>query len=101
MSSEDIYTPEYPSLMENSTLIPLDLSFNLIKCVSYYSYTLSNITPHQCVNYTLSLLDEKYVVVHTESGIIRGEEYANWGADDTYIDNLMQKKVMKLKEEGI
>tara|TARA_B100000035_G_C21015148_1_gene561434 strand:- start:542 stop:868 length:327 start_codon:yes stop_codon:yes gene_type:complete len=108
MSNEIMNTDEcceeYPNMfIESRSMRHLDPSFNLVQTnsITYYTYTLDNFQPHKSVEYTISLFNKLHQVVYLERGTIEGEEYANWGADDTYIDDLMQNKVMKMKEEGV
>ena len=77
----------------------LERPFNLTKYVTNYRYYLNNLIPNKSVQYEIHFLGENEVVVNISVGIIEGEEYEKWGADDAYIKDLVHSKAMEQLKE--
>jgi hypothetical protein len=66
----------------------------LVKQINKYRYELMDFKPHLSVSYQILCYNLKDVFIKVLTGIIEGEEYANWSNDDKYIDDLMKQKVI-------
>ena len=61
-----------------------------------YRYFVSSIFPHKSASLVIILLDTSRNEVQRLYKVIEGEEYAGWGSDDTYLDELVEKEVKKV-----
>ena len=73
------------------------ITFTKTDLVTSYVYSIYNYQVHTSAQYTIYLRDASDNTVKEITGTIEGDTLANWGTDDTYIDNLMQNEVNKLK----
>ena len=58
-----------------------------------YSYAINDYCLHKHANRQITLYDENDIVVHFHNKVIQGEEFEKWGADDTYIDDIVKKEM--------
>lgn len=75
---------------------PIVLVETTTSTITKYRYALTEFVPHTEVSFHLYCYDESDKLVKHIMGKIEGEEYIAWGADDTYIDDLMKAKVSAL-----
>lgn len=61
-----------------------------------YRYFVSSVFPHKSASLVIILLDTSRNEVQRLYKVIEGEEYAGWGNDDTYLDELVEKEVKKV-----
>lgn len=87
------------SYIINPNTTYLDTSFNFVetKNVSLYYFDLHTVVPNTSVSYSIICLDDEKKEVLRIDGLIKGEEYDNWGQDDQYILDLIKSKVMSYK----
>lgn len=64
--------------------------------VASYRYCVSSVFPHKSASLVICLLDKDKCEVHRLHKELIKEEYANWGADDSYLDNIVEAEVKKL-----
>jgi hypothetical protein len=72
----------------------LDEAIVVSKLINKYRYELMDFRPHVSVSYLIYCYSSADVFIKVLTGKIEGEEYSNWGDDDTYIDDLMKSKVL-------
>ena len=60
--------------------------------ITGYSIVVNEIKLFQSANIRVIFYDENKTVFNVEIFSITGEEYSNWGTDDTYINNLVIQK---------
>ena len=60
--------------------------------ITGYSIVVNEIKLFQSANIRVIFYDENKTVFKVEIFSITGEEYSNWGTDDTYINNLVIQK---------
>lgn len=68
-------------------------SFCEIKTVHSYEYEIMGYVPHTEASYFIRLLGPNGEDLKSISGKIEGDDFANWGTDDTYLDNFIKTKV--------
>ena len=67
----------------------------LIKYVKY-TYTINDYCLHKHANIQIAFYDKLGNVVYFHNKKIEGPVFKAWGADDTYIDNLVKKEVEQI-----
>ena len=84
-------------------------SFNIIKVeeakprqenimkIKNYTYRINDYHLHISANIQIIFYDENDSVCYYHNKLLKDEEFRNWGADDTYIDNIVLAEVEKLK----
>ena len=77
------------------TAIPLDnpTAFCEIKTVHSYEYSIMEYKPHAYATYSIHLLGPNGEGLKNIDGKIEGDDFANWGTDDAYLDNYIKTKV--------
>lgn len=80
-------------LLDTSIALDTPTSFCEIKTVHSYEYNIMDYLPHTQATYHIRLLDSNKHELKSISGIIEGDDFANWGTDDTYLDNFIKTKV--------
>ena len=80
-------------LLDTSIALETPTSFCEIKTVHYYEYSIMDYQPHTAATYSIRLLDSNKRDLKSLHGKIEGDDFANWGTDDTYLDNYMKTKV--------
>lgn len=73
--------------------ITLDTPIDASVKIHSYAFTLNNIILHTGLSYTIFLYDSLSNPLFTIYGEITGQEYHNWGSDDTYMENLLLNKI--------
>ncbi len=68
-------------------------SFCEIKTVHSYVYSIMEYLPHTEATYRIQLLGPNGEGLKTINGKIEGDDFANWGTDDAYLDNYIKTKV--------
>jgi len=68
-------------------------SFCEIKTVHSYEYCIMEYQPHAEATYQIRLLGPNQEGLKTIISKIDGDDFANWGTDDTYLDNFIKTKV--------
>jgi hypothetical protein len=82
-----------------SAPIPVDFDYVSTTHVASYTYTVSRLVPFTCAEIIIVLYSDidrgfgKAIVM-----TIEGEEYSLWGNDDSYIADLVAKKVASLHQ---
>ena len=71
----------------------------LQKTFTHYSIAFENLMLHKGVTLVINLFNEES---HTHSihYKIEGDEYNQWGDDDTYIESIIQRELQKLHNEN-
>ena len=62
-----------------------------------YNYHIDHIKLNEYAVISIIFYDENQVYLCKKDVKIGGEEYANWGTDDIYIDNIVQREISKLR----
>ena len=62
-----------------------------------YNYHIDQIKLNEYAVISIIFYDENQVYLCKKDIKIEGEEYANWGTDDIYIDNIVQREISKLR----
>ena len=66
-----------------------------------YRVVFSDMVLHKEVTLNIHLYGESgYSVLHTIFRKIEGDEYSQWGDDDTYIESIVQRELQKLHTEN-
>ena len=68
-----------------------------IYTVHSYNYHIDQIKLNEYAVISIIFYDENQVYLCKKDFKIEGEEYANWGTDDSYIDNIVQREIAKLR----
>lgn len=58
-----------------------------------YRYFVSSVLPHKSASLVILLLDTSRNEVSRIHKVIEGDEYAGWGADDSYLDEVVDREV--------
>ena len=66
--------------------------------VHSYNYHIDQIKLNEYAVISIIFYDENQVYLCKKDVKIEGEEYANWGNDDIYIDNIVQREISKLRK---
>jgi len=75
------------------TEIDIDGVFTQTFQVKKYRFVLYNQVLHKSVTLNIYLLDADGNIVHTIPKVVEGEEYSSWGADDSYLESIVDKIV--------
>ena len=62
-----------------------------------YNYHIDHIKLNEYAVISIIFYDENQVYLCKKNVKIQGEEYANWGVDDSYIDNIVETIIDKMK----
>ena len=87
----DISNNVFNELYTNTIILttPIDAPLK----IHSYSFFLNNIVPHKSVSYNIHIYNRLGDHLFSIDGQINGQEYQNWGTDDTYIENLLVQKI--------
>jgi hypothetical protein len=77
----------------SGTEIDIDGVFTQTFQVKKYKFILYNQVLHKSVTLNIYLLDADGNIVHTIPKVVEGEEYSAWGADDSYLEGIVDKIV--------
>jgi hypothetical protein len=67
-----------------------------------YQVVFSDLVLHKEVTLNIHLYGESsHYVLHTICRKIEGEEYQQWGDDDSYIESIIQSELQKLSQIGL
>jgi len=62
-----------------------------------WTWRITQLIKNQLADVTVELWDEFEIEpVHSFIYLLEGEEYALWGTDDSYIDEIVEKEISKL-----
>ena len=61
-----------------------------------YTYRSNDYELHKHANIQISFYDKSGNIVHFHNKLVEGPVFKAWGADDTYIDNLVKKEVEQI-----
>jgi hypothetical protein len=75
--------------------IPLSAILTTTHQLGSYRYFISSVQPHKSASLVILLLDTDRNEVSRIHKIIEGDEYAGWGADDSYLDAIVDKEVRR------
>jgi hypothetical protein len=76
--------------------IPFEAVFVQTHEISSYRYCVSSVFPHKSASLVIILLDKAKLEVHRIYKDLVKEEYDNWGADDKYLDDIVEAEVKKV-----
>jgi hypothetical protein len=66
-----------------------------------YRVVFSDMVLHKEVTINIHLYGESgYSVLHTIYYKVEGDEYIQWGDDDSYIESIVQREIQKLNTES-
>jgi hypothetical protein len=63
------------------------------KYITYFSYEIEEFVASTKISFRVLLKDQNNRPVDVRRITVDGEEYANWGTDDSYIINLIATKI--------
>jgi len=66
-----------------------------------YTYRVNDYCLHKHANIQITLFDKLGMVVHFHNKMLEGEEFEAWGADDTYIDEIVKKEMELTNTNGL
>lgn len=81
MNSES--QPLYPNIKKTSTICKF--TYNILELILFKS-----------VRIAVYLYDENDILIDSTQFLFENTEYANWGANDSYIINLIKSKLQNL-----
>jgi len=76
--------------------IPFEAVFVQTHEISSYRYCVSSVFPHKSASLVIILLNKDKLEVHRIYKDLVKEEYENWGADDKYLDDIVEAEVKKV-----
>ena len=71
----------------------------LQKTFTHYSIQFENLVLHKEITLVINLFNQESHS-HSAHYKIEGEEYQQWGDDDSYIDSIIQRELQKLNTES-
>ena len=84
---------------------PLETPFNYeivsTHTATQYSIELRDLILHKEVSLVIHLSNEYGFIFNTIQYKIEGEEYNQWGDDDSYIEIIVQREVQKLSKRDL
>jgi len=69
--------------------------------ITNYSISLYSFILNYSVNIKVNVLDDTNQVINSFDTILEGDEYKNWGNNDNYITNLIEKKIHDLYPQSM
>ena len=87
--------------MASSGVLQTPLNFTKTESVvaTKYDWVLTSLILHHSIELVIFLYDDLGEVVHQVNRKIEGEEYNNWGTDDSHIENIIQAELDKLMQQ--
>ena len=85
----------------NSSNYKLKNPIQKITNITSYSISLYNFILNKSVTIQVNVLDDTNTVINQFSFILEGDEYNNWGNNDNYITNLIEKKIQALYPQSM
>ena len=82
--------------METSGVLEKPVDFTKTITATKYDWVLTNVILHTSIELVIFLYDDTGEIVRQIHRLISGEEYADWGTDDSYIENIIQAELAKL-----
>ena len=83
--------------MESSGVLEKPVDFTRTITATKYDWVLTSLILHTSIELVIFMYDESGEVIHQIHRLIDGEEYANWGVDDSYIENIIRIEITKLQ----
>ena len=83
--------------MESSGVLEKPVDFTRTITATKYDWVLTSLILHTSIELVIFMYDESGEVIHQIHRLINGEEYANWGVDDSYIENIIRTEITKLQ----
>ena len=83
--------------MESSGVLEKPVDFTRTITATKYDWVLTSLILHTSIELVIFMYDESGEVIHQIHRLIDGEEYANWGVDDSYIENIIRTEISKLQ----
>ena len=77
-------------------LVFTETTSNTFKAYSY-NYHIDHMKLNEYAIISIIFYDENQVYLCKKDVKIEGSQYANWGTDDSYIDNIVQAELSKLR----
>ena len=72
-------------------LVPIEIKHVCVKAIA----TVQSITLGISATISVVIMTEDNSVIDTRVYIMEGEDYANWGSDDLYIQHWVQEKLAR------
>jgi acetone carboxylase gamma subunit len=69
--------------------------------ITQYNINFSNFILNKSVTIQVNVFDDTNTVINQFSFILEGDEYNNWGNNDDYITNLIEKKIHDLYPQSM
>ena len=82
--------------METSGVLEKPVDFTKKITATKYDWVLTNVILHTSIELVIFLYDDTGEILQQIHRLISGEEYADWGTDDSYIENIIQAELAKL-----
>ena len=82
--------------METSGVLEKPVDFTKTITATKYDWVLTNVILHTSIELVIFLYDDTGEIPQQIHRLISGEEYADWGTDDSYIENIIQAELAKL-----
>jgi hypothetical protein len=73
--------------MNNLNVVPFDVT--TVKTVAYITININNIVLSQSAQINVTYYDASDNIVSINPLLLAGEDYSNWGANDSYIINFV------------
>ena len=73
----------------------------IITNITQYKISFSNLILNKSVTIQVNILDHTNTVINQFSFDLEGDEYNNWGNNDDYIINLIEKKIHDLYPQSM
>jgi len=77
--------------------LEVPIEYRKVFSISKYKSELCRLILHQEITLIIDLFNDEDNHIHQIVRKIEGDEYQNWGSDDSYIDTIIQNKINKMR----
>jgi len=77
----------------NSTTYHLSTPIQKVINITHYNICLYNFILNTSVTISVNILDENNKSIETFTLLLEGDDYNNWGNDDSYIKTFVETKI--------
>ena len=84
--------------MKTSGVLEKPVDFTKTITAMKYDWVLTNVILHTSIELVIFLYDDTGEIVRQIHRLIDGEEYANWGVDDGYMESIISTEINKLHQ---
>ena len=84
--------------MKTSGVLEKPVNFTKTITATKYDWVLTSLILHTSIELVIFLYNDVGEVIHQIHRLIDGEEYANWGVDDDYMESIISTEINKLHQ---